>query len=60
MREREGGEFKISMRSAKDVNVSAICQQFGGGGHIKAAGCQLYGTKDEIRDKLLAAVENAL
>ena len=60
VREREGGEFKISMRSAKDVNVSAICQQFGGGGHIKAAGCQLYGTKDEIRDKLLAAVEKAL
>lgn len=60
VREREGGEFKISMRSARDVNVSAICQQFGGGGHIKAAGCQLYGTKDEIRDRLLAAVEKAL
>ena len=60
VREREPGEFKISMRSARDVNVSAICQQFGGGGHIKAAGCQLVGTRDSIREKLLAAVEAAL
>lgn len=60
VREREPGKFKISMRSARDVNVSAICQQFGGGGHIKAAGCQLDGTRDSIREKLLAAVEAAL
>ncbi len=60
VREREPGVYKISMRSARDVNVSAICQQFGGGGHIKAAGCQLEGNRDEIRDRLLAVVEKAL
>ena len=60
VREREPGVYKISMRSARDVNVSAICQQFGGGGHIKAAGCQLEGTRDEIRERLLAIVEKAL
>lgn len=60
VREREPGVYKVSMRSSRDVNVSAICQQFGGGGHIKAAGCQLTGTRDEIRGRLLAAVEAAL
>jgi phosphoesterase RecJ-like protein len=27
------------MRSSCDVDVAAICAEFGGGGHIKAAGC---------------------
>ena len=60
VREREPGEYKISMRSSHDVNVSAICKEFGGGGHIKAAGCQLTGSRDEVRRKLVAAVEAAL
>ena len=60
VREREPGEYKISMRSARDVNVSAICQVFGGGGHVKAAGCTLCGTIDEVRAQLLSAVEAAL
>ena len=60
VREREPGEYKISMRSARDVNVSAICQVFGGGGHVKAAGCTLNGTVDEVRAQLLSAVEAAL
>ena len=60
VRERESGEFKISMRSARDVDVSVICKQFGGGGHVKAAGCTLSGTIDEVRAQLLPAVEAAL
>ncbi|MDE7093549.1 MAG: bifunctional oligoribonuclease/PAP phosphatase NrnA [Oscillospiraceae bacterium] len=59
-REREPNVFKVSMRSAKDVNVSEICQIFGGGGHVKAAGCLLKGSPDEVRKKVLQAVENAL
>ncbi len=60
VREREPGEYKISMRSARDVNVSAICQVFGGGGHVKAAGCTLCGTIESVRVQLLSAVEAAL
>ncbi|MCR5718779.1 MAG: bifunctional oligoribonuclease/PAP phosphatase NrnA [Oscillospiraceae bacterium] len=60
VRERENGEFKVSMRSARDVNVSAICQSLGGGGHVKAAGCTVSGTIDEMRRTLLAAVEAVL
>lgn len=45
------------MRSADQVNVSAICQRLGGGGHVKAAGCQVEGTADEVRRILLDAVK---
>ncbi|MBR7039956.1 MAG: bifunctional oligoribonuclease/PAP phosphatase NrnA [Oscillospiraceae bacterium] len=60
MREREPGVFKVSMRAAGDVDVSAICQTFGGGGHVKAAGCLLEGTQDDLRDRVIAAVRRAL
>ena len=33
--------FRVSMRSSCDVDVSAVCATFGGGGHVRAAGCTL-------------------
>ena len=33
--------FRVSTRSAGAYNVAALCAQFGGGGHEKAAGCTL-------------------
>ena len=35
------GEYKVSMRSNSYVDVSKIASYFGGGGHIRAAGCTL-------------------
>ena len=35
------GVYRVSMRSSCDVDVAAICAEFGGGGHIKAAGCTI-------------------
>ena len=40
-REREPGQYKISTRSACDVDVARICAIFGGGGHHGAAGCSV-------------------
>ncbi len=56
LKERETNVFKISMRSADRVDVAAICKQFGGGGHIKAAGCLIEGTAEEVIQKLTDAV----
>ncbi len=54
IRELEEGGYKISMRSNDYVNVSDICLMFGGGGHMKAAGCTISsGTIEQIRDKLI-------
>ena len=47
------GEFKISLRSQDIVDVSAICAEFGGGGHVRAAGCNMKGTAEEIIDTLV-------
>lgn len=33
--------WKISMRSGESVDASALCGVFGGGGHVRAAGCEI-------------------
>ena len=35
------GLYRVSMRSSCHVDVAAICASFGGGGHVKAAGCTI-------------------
>jgi phosphoesterase RecJ-like protein len=37
------GDWRISMRSKGDVNVNGIAREFGGGGHMNAAGCGATG-----------------
>jgi len=60
IREKDNGNFRVSMRSAGDINVSAICSQFGGGGHRAAAGCTVTGTAQEVREKVINAAGAAL
>ncbi len=60
MREREPGVYKVSLRSAGSADVSSVCQQFGGGGHLRAAGCLLRGTEEEVRRQLIRAAEQEL
>ena len=53
--------FRVSMRSAKEVDVSAICARFGGGGHIRAAGCSLEAANvREAEEIILRAVRQAM
>ena len=49
-------EYKVSMRSNEIINVSQIAKQFGGGGHIRAAGCTMKGTSQEIINELIAII----
>ena len=39
--EKASGDWKVSLRSNKVVNVSAIAEAFGGGGHFHASGCTI-------------------
>ena len=43
---------KISMRS-KNIDVAAICEVFGGGGHTLAAGCVIKGSMKDAVKKIL-------
>lgn len=45
-------EYKVSLRSAKDVDVSIIAQYFGGGGHKKAAGFTMAGRPFDVLNNL--------
>ena len=36
-----GNGFKASVRTDDGVDASAVCKRFGGGGHVRAAGCTL-------------------
>lgn len=37
-------QYKVSMRSNGKVNVAEVAVKFGGGGHVRAAGCTMNGT----------------
>ncbi|MCH5258898.1 MAG: bifunctional oligoribonuclease/PAP phosphatase NrnA [Lachnospiraceae bacterium] len=52
MYETGESEYKVSMRSNGNVDVSAVAVKFGGGGHVRAAGCTLNGTYQDIINKL--------
>ena len=58
--ELDNGEYKASFRSKEKVDVSSICVLFGGGGHLRAAGCKMRGSADEIIEKLLPVIEEKL
>lgn len=51
--ELEPKHYKVSMRSNGKVNVSSIAGNLGGGGHVKAAGCEVSGECEEVVEKLL-------
>ena len=53
--------FRVSMRSAGEWNVAAVCAEFGGGGHKKAAGCSVEAENIEAAEKMiLDAIEKCL
>lgn len=51
--------FKVSIRTF-DIDASAIAANFGGGGHIRAAGCSVRGSVDEVADKVILTAEKYL
>jgi len=56
------GKVRVSMRSKNEaVDVCAICTQFGGGGHVLAAGARVRGTLSEVEKRIVeqacAAIE---
>ena len=54
-RQLASGRVKVSLRSLGDVDVAVFAQQFGGGGHAKAAGVSFEGTMGEVQERVLRA-----
>lgn len=57
---KDAGSINVSFRSKGDVDVNRIASFFGGGGHVRAAGCIAAGTLAEVEKKVLAKVEETL
>lgn len=56
---KEKNVCRVSMRS-KQTDVSKIALSFGGGGHIRAAGCTLEMPFEEAKRTIVQAIEQAL
>lgn len=59
VREQADGSCRVSMRSSEYVDVSAVCQRFGGGGHKRAAGCTLQLAPQEAGRVMVEAVADS-
>ncbi len=59
-KEIEPDLYKVSMRGDGSSDLSAIAQQFGGGGHKAASGCTMQGSWIEVRTRLVGTIRQAI
>ena len=58
---RTNGEVRANLRSNTDVDVSKIAAEFGGGGHIKAAGFRVKDAElDTVKEKVIEFAKKAI
>lgn len=53
-------DVKISLRSKDNINVSSVAKHFGGGGHRNASGCNITGTFEQARKRILQSVKSVV
>ena len=60
LREMPDHRIQLSLRSKGRVNVSAIAERLGGGGHESAAGCTIEGPLDRALDAVLEPLRRSV
>ena len=60
IKEKPDGKYKVSLRTFEPYNAADICAVFGGGGHIRAAGCEFSCDIDTAKRQLLSAIGEVL
>lgn len=60
VKQRHEDVYKLSVRTTEELDASAFCRNFGGGGHIRAAGCEIQGNLEQVKRKVLEAVKELL
>jgi phosphoesterase RecJ-like protein len=56
----EQDQVRVSLRSRGDISAREIAQQFGGGGHIQAAGCHIEAALTEAIAIITESVKEAM
>ena len=52
VKEEKEGVTGISVRTSENYDAAAICAHFGGGGHVRAAGCEIKGTVAQAEEAI--------
>ena len=60
IKEQPDGSFKVSLRTHEPYDASLICKAFGGGGHLRAAGCRFQASAEQVKQLLLAKIAEVL
>jgi phosphoesterase RecJ-like protein len=60
IREVKPAYHKISLRAKYGIDVNRVAKAFNGGGHKRAAGCRIEGSKEEVITKLINEIANRL
>lgn len=61
VKQEDNGKTGISVRTSESYDASVICANFGGGGHARAAGCEMKCTPEEAKEKVVKfLLENIL
>ncbi len=60
LREGKPGKIRGSIRSIGKLDVAAVAREFGGGGHMNAAGVSFDGSLDEAEGQLVEALIECL
>ena len=60
IRYKDDDRYKLSVRTTDKADASAICKEFGGGGHIRAAGCEINAPLDEVIRMIISAAQKHL
>ncbi len=58
--ERKRGQYRISIRTKMYADANKIAGVYGGGGHVRAAGCMLFGDIEDVLDRLSYTVSQYL
>jgi bifunctional oligoribonuclease and PAP phosphatase NrnA len=60
LKQKDPNLFKVSLRSKSYIDVSIIAKDFGGGGHIRAAGCTITGSLESAKQQILLAIQKQI
>jgi phosphoesterase RecJ-like protein len=60
MYENEDHSYKVSFRVNGDFDAAKLAMNFGGGGHVKAAGCTLEGNIEDIVNRIVTEIEKEI
>ncbi len=60
IKQKDEETYKISIRTNAAMDAQELARKFDGGGHLRAAGCTIYGSLESVRARLLDAAGELL